>query len=148
MTCQLCLSSRVSRGMASAREAEQRPVFYGDTRVLSDRRKGSCLYWVRHTPPWPAHPFFCLRALVVGALPTSLLRAPPFLFPELLAVVSQVVPDVAPGFNVPAFYEDFVRERREMVNQRLARRQPPGPQPPTSPPQQQQQRGGGAVPIG
>ena len=71
-----------------------------------------------------------------------------FFFPELLAVVSQVVPDVAPGFNVPAFYEDFVRERREMVNQRLARRQPPGPQPPTSPPQQQQQRGGGAVPIG
>ena len=62
--------------MASAREAEQRPVFYGDTRVLSDRRKGSCLYWVRHTPPWPAHPFFCLRALVVGALPTSSPRAP------------------------------------------------------------------------
>ena len=72
----LCPRSRVSRGMASAREAEQRPVFYGDTRVLSDRRKGSCLYWVRHTPPWPAHPFFCLRALVVGALPTSSPRAP------------------------------------------------------------------------
>ena len=31
----------------AAMDAEQRPVFYGDTRVVSDRRKGTCLFWVR-----------------------------------------------------------------------------------------------------
>ena len=28
-------------------EDDQRPVFYGDLRVTSDRRKGTCLFWVR-----------------------------------------------------------------------------------------------------
>ena len=29
--------------------------------------------------------------------------------------VLQVVPDVAPGFNVPKFYDDFVEQRRDEV---------------------------------
>ena len=47
-----------------------------------------------------------------------------------------VVPDVAPGFNTPAFYEDFIEERREHVAQQLAtraekaRREQPPPPPP------------------
>ena len=35
--------------------------------------------------------------------------------------VLQVVPDVAPGFNVPAFYEDFVAERRAHVHSKVER---------------------------
>lgn len=33
----------------------------------------------------------------------------------------QVVPDVSPGFNVPAFYDGFVEERRQYVADLLAR---------------------------
>ena len=33
----------------------------------------------------------------------------------------QVVPDVAPGFNVPTFYEDFVVERRAHVHRKVER---------------------------
>ena len=33
-----------------------------------------------------------------------------------------VVPDVAPGFNVPFFYNDFIKERREDVSAAVARR--------------------------
>ena len=69
---------------------DQRPVFYGDQRVVSDRRKGVCLFWV--------------------------------------------VPDVSPGFNVPAFYEDFVQERRALVQEQLARKHQHAPPPPPPPP--------------
>lgn len=43
----------------------------------------------------------------------------------------QVVPDTAPGFNVPAFYEDFIQERRACVEEKLARRRQA--MPPTEP---------------
>ena len=33
--------------MDADHEHEQRAVFYGDMRVTSDRRKGTCLFWVR-----------------------------------------------------------------------------------------------------
>ena len=69
---------------------QQRPVFYGDQRVVSDPRKGCCLFWV--------------------------------------------VPDVAPGFNVPAFYEDFVNDRRAQVQQQISRRAARAPPPPPPPP--------------
>ena len=58
-------------------QQQQPAIRYGDLRVCTDRRKGTCLFWV--------------------------------------------VPDVAPGFNVPNFYEDFVVERREHVRARLER---------------------------
>jgi hypothetical protein len=35
----------------------------------------------------------------------------------------QVVPDVAPGFHVPAFYDNFVRERREHVKFKVDKRE-------------------------
>ena len=35
---------------------------------------------------------------------------------------AQVVPDVAPGFNVPPFYEGFVEERRQHVAEQAQRR--------------------------
>mmetsp|Transcript_51286 Transcript_51286/g.102070 ORF Transcript_51286/g.102070 Transcript_51286/m.102070 type:complete len:88 (+) Transcript_51286:65-328(+) len=44
-----------------------------------------------------------------------------------------VVPDVAPGFNAPPFYDDFVNERRAYLT---AARSPLASPPP--PPQQQQ----------
>ena len=54
---------------------QPRGPYYGDIRICSDRRNGTCLFWV--------------------------------------------VPDVAPGFNVPGFYDDFIVERREHVRARL-----------------------------
>ena len=50
---------------------------------------------------------------------------------------AQVVPDVAPGFNVPNFYDDFIRERRAFVQEKIENRRqqisaqtmPPHPRP-------------------
>jgi hypothetical protein len=92
----------LSGDMETGDQEDRRAVFYGDIRVTSDRRKGTCLFWVRR----------CIRRN--RGTQVSYLRA---------CMRAQVVPDVAPGFNVPAFYEDFVMERRQYVDDLLARQQ-------------------------
>ena len=103
-----------------APEQEQRPVFYGDTRVTTDRRKGSCLFWVC-TAPCKSH-----STRVFSSSPCA-----------RTCTCAQVVPDVAPGFNVPNFYDDFIRERRAFVQEKIENRRqlisaqtmPPHPRP-------------------
>ena len=80
--------------------------FYGDLRVATERRKGACLFWVS----WLAL-LHQKRAMLLT------LCSPP------IPVSEQVVPDVAPGFHVPAFYENFVHERREHVQFKVEKRE-------------------------
>ena len=79
--------------------------FYGDLRVTSDRRKGACFFWVR-----------CCSFFSQLLRNIELLRSQ-------FSCSQQVVPDVAPGFNTPAFYEDFVEERRAHVQRKVMRRE-------------------------
>ena len=81
---------------------QERPVHYGDIRVQADRRKGACLFWVvPDSESTRLRPAPC--ATLTRARPTRALA-------------------VAPGFNVPDFYEAFVRERREHVQFEADRR--------------------------
>jgi len=88
------------------------PICYGDLRLQTERRSGTCLFWVR-----------LLRLHIRRCRGNCLTHCPR---------PPQVVPDVAAGFNVPDFYaktfgtplvNGVQREQREEVA-------PGGPSPP------------------
>ena len=75
----------------AADDDDDSPIAYGDLRMSSDRRNGPCLFWVRRDAS-AAH---------------SLCPCTPVLSDSRAL---QVVPDVSKGFNVPAFYAQFLAE--------------------------------------
>ena len=91
--------------MEEAAVEDSAPIGYGDLRMSSDRRNGPCLFWVR-------------LAASDGTLSPALQPPPPRATVHTTApprdctsALRQVVPDVARGFNVPAFYAQFLADR-------------------------------------